>query len=52
MEACIDADEKTEAAKYIIKLADPREKAEVSLYLKYMCVGLSPKKYFRQKSDR
>lgn len=33
VEACIDADEKTEAAKYIIKLADPREKAEVSLFL-------------------
>lgn len=33
VEACIDADEKTEAIKYIAKLADPREKAEVSLYL-------------------
>lgn len=29
MEACIDADEKGEALKYIPKLADPREKAEV-----------------------
>ncbi|GJV66911.1 protein vacuoleless1 [Tanacetum coccineum] len=28
VEACIDADEKTEAVKYITKLADPREKAE------------------------
>lgn len=35
MEACIDADEKTEAVKYITKLADPREKAEVSLYFKH-----------------
>lgn len=29
VEACIDADEKGEALKYIPKLADPREKAEV-----------------------
>lgn len=29
MEACIDADEKGEALKYIPKLADPRERAEV-----------------------
>lgn len=29
VEACIDADEKAEAVKYIAKLADPREKAEV-----------------------
>lgn len=29
MEACTDADEKGEALKYIPKLADPREKAEV-----------------------
>ncbi|KAF9588742.1 hypothetical protein IFM89_015179 [Coptis chinensis] len=28
VEACIDADEKAEALKYIPKLADPREKAE------------------------
>ncbi|KAJ0669793.1 putative transcription factor WD40-like family [Helianthus annuus] len=28
VEACIDADEKSEAVKYISKLADPREKAE------------------------
>ncbi|GFZ05508.1 vacuoleless1 [Actinidia rufa] len=28
VEACIDADEKGEALKYIPKLADPREKAE------------------------
>lgn len=32
VEACIDADEKGEAVKYISKLADPREKAEVSIY--------------------
>ena len=30
VEACIDADEKVEALKYIPKLADPREKAEVN----------------------
>lgn len=30
MEACIDADEKSEALKYIPKLADPRERAEVT----------------------
>lgn len=30
MEACIDADEKAEALKYIPKLADPRERAEVN----------------------
>ena len=29
MEACIDADEKGEALKYIPKLTDPRERAEV-----------------------
>jgi hypothetical protein len=29
VEACIKADEKVEAIKYIPKLADPREKAEV-----------------------
>lgn len=29
VEACIDADEKGEALKYIPKLADPRERAEV-----------------------
>jgi len=29
VEACIEADEKGEAIKYIPKLADPREKAEV-----------------------
>lgn len=29
MEACIEADEKGEALKYIPKLADPRERAEV-----------------------
>lgn len=29
MEACIEADEKGEAIKYIPKLADPRERAEV-----------------------
>jgi hypothetical protein len=29
VEACIEADEKGEALKYIPKLADPREKAEV-----------------------
>lgn len=29
VEACIDADEKSEALKYIPKLADPRERAEV-----------------------
>ncbi|CAI9784342.1 unnamed protein product [Fraxinus pennsylvanica] len=28
VEACVDADEKSEALKYIPKLADPREKAE------------------------
>lgn len=31
VEACTDADEKGEALKYIPKLADPREKAEVIL---------------------
>lgn len=29
MEACIEADEKGEALKYIPKVADPRERAEV-----------------------
>lgn len=29
VEACIEADEKGEALKYIPKLADPRERAEV-----------------------
>lgn len=29
VEACIDADEKSEALKYIPKLTDPRERAEV-----------------------
>jgi len=29
VEACIEADEKGETIKYIPKLADPREKAEV-----------------------
>lgn len=29
MEVCIDANEKAEALKYIPKLADPRERAEV-----------------------
>lgn len=33
VEACIDADEKAEAVKYIIKLADPREKAEVYYFI-------------------
>lgn len=32
VEACIDAEEKGEAVKYISKLADPREKAEVCIY--------------------
>lgn len=41
VEACIDADEKGEAVKYISKLADPREKAEVFLcYIKYIFVIL------------
>lgn len=30
VEACVDADEKGEALKYIPKLADPRERAEVN----------------------
>lgn len=30
VEACIEADEKAEALKYIPKLADPRERAEVA----------------------
>lgn len=30
VEACIEADEKGEALKYIPKLTDPRERAEVS----------------------
>lgn len=30
VEACVEADEKGEALKYIPKLADPRERAEVS----------------------
>lgn len=30
MEACVDADEKGEALKYIPKLTDPRERAEVT----------------------
>jgi hypothetical protein len=29
VEACIDADQKIEALKYIPKLTDPREKSEV-----------------------
>lgn len=29
VEACIEADEKAEALKYIPKLTDPREKSEV-----------------------
>lgn len=29
VEACIEADEKGEAIKYIPKIADPRERAEV-----------------------
>lgn len=32
VEACIDADEKSEALKYIPKLADPRERAEVIIF--------------------
>lgn len=36
VEACIDADEKSEAVKYISKLADPREKAEVFLYFEHI----------------
>lgn len=31
VEACVDADEKGEALKYIPKLTDPRERAEVSV---------------------
>lgn len=38
VEACIDAEEKGEALKYITKLADPRERAEVCLCLKYLHV--------------
>lgn len=34
VEACINADEKGEALKYIPKLADPRERAEVIQFLK------------------
>lgn len=30
VEACVDADEKGEALKYIPKLSDPRERAEVN----------------------
>lgn len=30
VEACVEANEKEEALKYIPKLADPRERAEVS----------------------
>lgn len=37
VEACIDADEKSEAVKYISKLADPREKAEV-FYVRNTCI--------------
>lgn len=40
VEACIDADEKSEAVKYISKLADPREKAEVFKYLYYIYIYL------------
>lgn len=32
MEACVDAGEKDEALKYIPKLSDPKEKAEVNHY--------------------
>lgn len=32
VEACIDAGEKDEALKYIPKLSDPKEKAEVNHY--------------------
>lgn len=39
VEACIDADEKGEALKYIPKLSDPREKAEVLTSL-CLCVFL------------
>lgn len=39
VEACIDADEKSEAVKYISKLADPREKAEVFWYMEHMHVA-------------
>jgi len=38
VEACIDVDEKAEALKYIPKLADPRERAEVIR----SCVFFSP----------
>lgn len=33
VEACVDAGEKGEAVKYIPKLADPRERAEVTLQI-------------------
>lgn len=36
VEACIDADEKAEAVKYIAKLTDPRERAEA-----YASIGMS-----------
>lgn len=35
VEACIDAGQKTEALKYIPKLADPRERSEVHFSLKF-----------------
>lgn len=39
MEACVDAGEKGEALKYIPKLADPRERAEViTLKTRLQCV--------------
>ncbi|PKA47623.1 hypothetical protein AXF42_Ash014819 [Apostasia shenzhenica] len=36
VEACIDADDKTEALKYISKLTDPREKSEVSIHMHFV----------------
>lgn len=39
MEACVDADEKGEALKYIPKLSDPRERAEVSMAGIYIQCG-------------
>lgn len=37
VEACVDAGEKDEALKYIPKLSDPRERAEVNYQpLKYV----------------
>lgn len=42
MEACIDADEKDEAVKYIPKLSDPEDRAKVNIVKTLIyCCGLA-----------